>query len=143
VTDAGGDASDAKRPPFDAGCFVPMGSSEPDANAALIYGSCIPHFDGAAAVCFESGHVGILPDSGAMGALLEASCTGLPVDGTWSPGPCDLSTAVFGCVSETFVGSVCAEVTTTWFYPPTTIPDQVADCPPPLLVVYPPVSSDP
>jgi hypothetical protein len=138
VVDAATDVHDASRPHLDAGCFVTMGSGEPDASAAVIYGSCVPHFDGAAPICFESGHVGILPDSGMMGSMLEDSCKSPAVQGAWSAGPCDLSTAVFGCLSETLVGSVCAEVTTTWFYPPTTFATQAADCPPPLAVVLPP-----
>jgi hypothetical protein len=120
-------------------CFAAVGSNGPDAATALIYGSCIPHIaDAAIPVCYESGHVGDIPDSGGVPMSLEMTCTSSPVNGTWSSArPCDRANVVFGCQEATIVGDVCATVTTTWYYPPATGADEVDDCPAPFVVVGP------
>jgi hypothetical protein len=119
-------------------CFAAVGSNGPDAATALIYGSCIPHIaDAAIPECYESGHVGEIPDSGGVPMSLETTCTSAPVDGTWSAKPCDRTNVVFGCQELTMVGTVCGTVVTTWYYPPATGADEVQDCPLPFVVVGP------
>jgi hypothetical protein len=141
---AAGDAADAEpsdsRAPFDAtgSCFTGVSPTSPDAAAALIYGSCVPHLgDAAGPVCYESGHIGDIPDSGGVPGSLQMTCMSAPENGTWSTKACDRTSAAFGCQTVSLVGDVCATVTTTWYYPPATGSDEVADCPPPFVVVAP------
>jgi hypothetical protein len=139
--EAGQDATlDTTAPvtPIDAPCFGPVGTFAPDAQNAIVYGSCIPHLaDAASPTCYESGHVGDVPDAGGMPGTLKAACTGAPVDGTWSTKPCDTTGAVFGCQTVLLVGDACSTVTTTWYFPPATGSDELAYCPLPFTVVGP------
>ena len=136
VEEAGADR--ASPGPLDAGCFAAVGSAGPDAAGAQIYGSCVPHVaEAGIPTCYESGHVGDVPDSGGMPSSLEATCTSAPLDGTWSTRPCDRTGVVFGCQSVTLIGDVCAAVTNTWYYPPATGTDEQEDCPSPFVVVGP------
>jgi hypothetical protein len=89
-------------------------------------------------VCDEYGYYGRMAmNAAASAAASQALCTSSTFNGTWSAEPCTRTNAVFGCETITIIANACAEVTTSWFYPPFTVADEQQNCMPPGILVSP------
>jgi hypothetical protein len=126
-----GSTADTDVPPNDAGCSA-LGPI-PDGAPRTIYGSCL---GATKVICTEHGYtsdLGVTP----LGLQIQKNtCSSL--GGAWADGPCARDAAVFGCESVGDDGHVCATLSITWFFPPSTVADEEAGCPPSVGTVIPP-----
>jgi hypothetical protein len=120
--------------PVDSGCFT-IGDL-PDA-APKIYGSCV--IGSSSEMFCDEAAGGLTDEVDASASYIKSQiCTGPPLNGTWSDGPCSRANAVFGCETVRLVGQMCTSAGTMWFYAPTfATRDESVECPVPGKVVLP------
>ena len=118
VADAGGVDAD----PMDAGTTLPDEAATDagycynpgmaaDAEAATVFGSCIPH-DAEEGTCVEYSGIGV----SFAEATVKANCTGASM-GTWAKDQaCTRTNLAGGCRQISLLSRLCETVVTHWYF---------------------------